>query len=159
MELPSFPLGDARMFLSHARARLRCPIAFLLGLAVGSGPVFGRCLNAEMCDTRCPAANSCTSTADCPGNRTCVRYGAPGQPCLPGTCTCTNDSWACTDDCAPQCTASAGASGAVPDRGPGPPLRLTRVGPQLLLEWGASCLVSDTDYEVYEGLMGSFSSH
>jgi len=27
------------------------------------------------------------------------------------------------------------------------------------LSWGGSCLGTDTDYEIYEGTLGSFSSH
>jgi hypothetical protein len=30
-------------------------------------------------------------------------------------------------------------------------------GPRIELEWGASCLASDTDYAVYQGMLGSFS--
>ena len=32
-------------------------------------------------------------------------------------------------------------------------------GSDLLLGWGGSCKAGDTDYEVYEGTLGSFSSH
>ncbi len=52
-------------------------------------------------------------------------------------------------------------SGSVPDGNgvPGLPLRIDRSGPELVLDWDASCLATDTDYEVYEGVLRSFSSH
>jgi Zn-dependent metalloprotease len=58
------------------------------------------------------------------------------------------------------CT-NAWAAGRVPDHGPqpGPPLVLARAGANLSLDWTPSCLASDTDYEVYEGTLGSFTSH
>ncbi|MCP3979784.1 MAG: hypothetical protein GY716_10720 [bacterium] len=40
------------------------------------------------------------------------------------------------------------------------PLTLDKVtGPGIRLSWGASCISSDSDYAVYEGLLGSFNSH
>lgn len=54
------------------------------------------------------------------------------------------------------------AAGAVPGGGAdsGEPLRLDKTGPgQVQLSWGASCLSTDSDYEVYEGNLGDFSSH
>lgn len=53
-------------------------------------------------------------------------------------------------------------SGRVPDRDgtPEPPLRVERgPGPAVNLTWGASCLPSDSDYEVYEGALGNYYSH
>jgi uncharacterized repeat protein (TIGR01451 family) len=53
-------------------------------------------------------------------------------------------------------------SGRVPDGAflPGPEvLEIERVGSDLVLSWGPSCLTSDSDYEVYEGTLGSFYSH
>ena len=38
-------------------------------------------------------------------------------------------------------------------------LLLDRAGAQLDLFWSASCLTSDSDYAVYEGTLGSFTSH
>jgi hypothetical protein len=55
----------------------------------------------------------------------------------------------------------AGA-GRVPDGAlvPGPEvLRVERAGSSLLLSWGASCVPSDAEYEVYEGILGDFESH
>lgn len=52
--------------------------------------------------------------------------------------------------------------GSVPDGSnvPGPELTVQRqLGGTLLLQWAASCFPSDTDYEVYEGAVGSFASH
>jgi uncharacterized repeat protein (TIGR01451 family) len=43
---------------------------------------------------------------------------------------------------------------------PGPDvLKVDRVGNQLVLSWGPSCLPSDADYEIYEGILGSYESH
>jgi hypothetical protein len=36
---------------------------------------------------------------------------------------------------------------------------LAKLGLQVNLTWPASCLATDGDYEVYEGVLGSFSSH
>jgi hypothetical protein len=55
-----------------------------------------------------------------------------------------------------------GSSGAVPDGGAiaGVPLTLAKAsGEQITLAWGPSCVTADTDYEVYEGVLGSFASH
>src|SRR5262249_10948631 len=50
-------------------------------------------------------------------------------------------------------------AGRVPETAPGVPLTLTKSGAAVILQWGASCFASDTDYEIYEGALGSFSSH
>jgi hypothetical protein len=52
-------------------------------------------------------------------------------------------------------------SGAVPDGGsvPGAPLQLSRNGVELVLSWSRSCVTSDLDYAVYEGLLGDYESH
>jgi hypothetical protein len=68
-------------------------------------------------------------------------------------------SWRCTADCVGQCLGPGSASGAVPDRAPGPPLLVSKTGGLLKLTWGASCVASDTNYEVYEGVLGNFASH
>jgi hypothetical protein len=67
-------------------------------------------------------------------------------------------------DCADtDCVAAAVCAGAgsTPDGAalPGIPLTLVRNGLLVDLAWGASCLASDVDYEVYEGLLGSPTSH
>jgi hypothetical protein len=51
------------------------------------------------------------------------------------------------------------SAGAVPDGAsvPGVPLTLQNNSGLLLLSWGASCSSADTDYAVYEGLIGDFS--
>jgi hypothetical protein len=60
-------------------------------------------------------------------------------------------------------TASGTDAGAVPDGDnvPGVPLTLGKPGGGMLeLSWSASCVGSDTDYEVYEGAIGgNFTSH
>jgi hypothetical protein len=53
-------------------------------------------------------------------------------------------------------------AGAVPDGGnvPGVPLTMSRgTGASVILTWGASCLSTDSDYALYEGMLGSFASH
>ena len=57
---------------------------------------------------------------------------------------------------------SSGAAGAVPDGAlvPGLPLTIAKAGGTLLdLDWNSSCVGSDVDYEVYEGLLGDFTTH
>ena len=55
------------------------------------------------------------------------------------------------------------AAGGVPDGGdvPGTPLMVGKSGTpgDLELSWGRSCRPSDSDYAVYEGLLGNFTSH
>lgn len=53
-------------------------------------------------------------------------------------------------------------AGRVPDGGPHPgePLTLSlNPGGDLTLAWGASCATTDTDFAVYEGVLGDFTSH
>lgn len=54
-------------------------------------------------------------------------------------------------------------AGSVPDGGKtvsGQPLTIERlVGGDLMLSWGASCSAIDDDYNVYEGVIGSWTSH
>ncbi len=53
------------------------------------------------------------------------------------------------------------AAGAAPDGGgvPGTPLTVSASGGNLTLSWGTSCATSDTDYEIYEGTLGTYYSH
>jgi len=52
------------------------------------------------------------------------------------------------------------AAGAVPDDGlSGTPLTVSASGGDLTLTWGSSCRSSDTDYEIYEGTLGTYYSH
>ena len=52
-------------------------------------------------------------------------------------------------------------AGAVPDGRfvPGTPLHAIKSGTNITLTWSASCLSADTDYEVYEGSIGNYTSH
>jgi hypothetical protein len=53
-------------------------------------------------------------------------------------------------------------AGSVPDGGsvPGSALTLARgAGNAITLSWGTSCVAADADYAVYEGSLGSFTSH
>src|SRR4029450_1649678 len=47
----------------------------------------------------------------------------------------------------------------LPQALPGVPPTLAKSGGDVTLQWGASCMATDTDYEVYEGTIGSFYSH
>jgi murein DD-endopeptidase MepM/ murein hydrolase activator NlpD len=40
-----------------------------------------------------------------------------------------------------------------------PPLQINKSGSNLSLTWAASCVPTDTDYEVYEGAIGSWTGH
>jgi hypothetical protein len=52
------------------------------------------------------------------------------------------------------------SAGAVPDGSTGPPLLVQKAaGTNITLDWGASCLATDTDYAIYEGMLGDFTSH
>ena len=53
------------------------------------------------------------------------------------------------------------ASGAVPERSPeGTPLTATlEPGGDITLDWGPSCDADDTDYAIYEGILGDYYSH
>jgi hypothetical protein len=43
---------------------------------------------------------------------------------------------------------------------PGTPLTVNKAAEdRLALSWGASCVPADTDYEIYEGAIGSFAGH
>ena len=51
-------------------------------------------------------------------------------------------------------------SGRTPgDAATEPPLTVTKSGTNVSLAWSASCLPTDSDFEVYEGAMGTFTSH
>lgn len=58
------------------------------------------------------------------------------------------------------CTSENGA-GWVPDGAsvPGTQLTLDKSGPDIALSWGPSCVAADSDYAIYEGTLGSFTSH
>jgi len=56
---------------------------------------------------------------------------------------------------------TASGSGRTPDQSwSGTPLTLSKgPGDSITLSWGASCLVTDSDYEVYEGHIGTYYDH
>jgi len=59
-------------------------------------------------------------------------------------------------------TASAVGAGRVPDDAlfPGTPLTIAKSGEgQITLDWGASCLASDTDYFIYEGAIPDYAHY
>ncbi len=72
--------------------------------------------------------------------------------------TCQTEPWGVFDSSEPNASTN---SGAVPDGHfvPGEPLLLTWDGAELQLSWSRSCLASDLDYAVYEGVLGDYSSH
>jgi formate-dependent nitrite reductase cytochrome c552 subunit len=62
-------------------------------------------------------------------------------------------------DCGPGC---GPAAGFVPDgsRTPGSQLAVTEdAAGDLMFSWGGSCISSDTDFAIYEGTLGDFTSH
>ena len=53
-------------------------------------------------------------------------------------------------------------AGSVPDGAgiSGTPLTVDKAaGPAITVAWSASCVIGDSDYAVYEGLLGDFASH
>jgi len=57
---------------------------------------------------------------------------------------------------------AATSAGRVPQDAllPGTPLTVNKAAEdRLALSWGASCVPADTDYEIYEGAIGSFAGH
>ncbi len=56
---------------------------------------------------------------------------------------------------------SSVGAGEVPDGDgvPGTPLAVTLSSGMITLNWDASCSTEDTDYEIYEGAIGFFTSH
>ncbi len=88
----------------------------------------------------------CFGVANCSGHGTCVG---------PDLCMC-DAGWGGQDCSIPMVL----AAGRVPDGSGGPPLSVARAaGGAVIVAWGASCLASDTDYEVYEGWLADCSSH
>ena len=85
----------------------------------------------------------------------------------PNSCTSGPGSTSCelADDSADgflQVGTTGDAAGQVPDGSDAAeiPLRVTlEDNGDVTLEWDLSCLASDTDYEVYEGTLGDFTSH
>jgi Notch-like protein len=88
---------------------------------------------------------SCGGVGNCSGNGTCVG---------PNQCACFS-GWSGVDCSIP----AASPAGRVPVSTPGVPLTVEKSGGDVALQWGASCLGSDTDYEVYEGTVGTYYSH
>jgi hypothetical protein len=100
-----------------------------------------------------------------------LTYFAPGTPsetawatrvpnrCGDEFCESPETPAGCPADCA---TTGSGA-GRVPDgdSAPGPQLQVERdmLTGELTLSWGDSCLATDTDYEIYEGVLRDFTSH
>lgn len=69
------------------------------------------------------------------------------------------ESAASGTNCGPGC---GRAAGAVPDglQVPGVPLTIHRDATgNLEMTWGSSCVSGDTDFAIYEGTLGSFTSH
>jgi hypothetical protein len=84
----------------------------------------------------------------------CNENGIPDDVDLSSEASPDNDGNGLPDECDEILTA-----GAVPDGAavPGVPLTVEETGfNQLLLSWGASCSLVDTDYAVYEGVIGDF---
>ncbi len=55
---------------------------------------------------------------------------------------------------------TGGAAGTVPNGVTGPPITAVKAAMgAVMLAWSASCAATDTDYAVYEGAIGNFTSH
>ncbi|HXH28273.1 MAG TPA: calcium-binding EGF-like domain-containing protein [Candidatus Polarisedimenticolia bacterium] len=89
---------------------------------------------------------TCVGVADCSGHGVCIATD---------TCLC-DPNWT-----GPDCgTPYAAPAGTVPDGTNGPPLTVDLAsGGGVTLTWDPSCLATDTDYAVYEGVLGDFTSH
>jgi hypothetical protein len=109
---------------------------------------------SETFDTcvQCSGSAHCGDGLFCNGSEFCS-----GGSCFAGSNPCPGQGCNETTDV---CTAATPSpAGRVPGAG-GSALRLQRAGSNLTLTWGASCLGTDTDYAVYEGLLaGTFTSH
>jgi hypothetical protein len=93
-------------------------------------------------------------------------YGGSSQGAIaPGTYAITPGAWSSQQGY--DITAAYGTLtinpgpgvGRVPDGTTGAPLQVCRNLSQLNLAWGASCGAAATDYAVYEGTIGSWTSH
>jgi len=65
-------------------------------------------------------------------------------------------------NCAADCAAGGGGSGAVPDGNTTPGVQLLlgkESSGNLTLDWDDSCVLDDDDYEIYEGALGAFTTH
>lgn len=121
-----------------------------------NGPAFLR-FTRYCGDGRCDTGSgesSCSCSADCGMPPSSESFCTNG---LDDDCDLATD---CADSDCGSDPACAGA-GTTPDGAlfPGTPLTISRREALLDLHWGASCLPTDTDYEVYEGLLGSATSH
>jgi len=92
-------------------------------------------------------------TADCSGVNNCSGHGS----CV-GTNVCSCEAGWSGPDCS---TAAPVPAGRVPYGGAsGAPLRLRKgAGTTLLLGWATSCGTNDIDYEIYQGTIGTWTSH
>ena len=103
----------------------------------------------------------------------CLANPTPGRA-APALC-CTHVTYVCFEAPSPvacginaagvqscdECVAPT-PSGAVPAKEaiPEMPLTLSKISAAWIrLAWAASCVASDSDYAVYEGLLGDFASH
>ncbi len=104
---------------------------------------------------------------------TCLAYTTPGRA-AEALC-CTHVTYVCFEAPSPtacginaagvqscdECVAPV-PSGAVPsgEALPDTPLTLSKIpAPWIRLAWATSCVATDSDYAVYEGLLGDFASH
>jgi hypothetical protein len=57
------------------------------------------------------------------------------------------------------CNAPLPGPGTVPSAAPSTPLTVAKSGSNVTLAWGASCSSSGVDYAIYQGTIGTFTSH
>lgn len=133
---------------------------FIDGFPTGNGLDFPSFMTAtEFCgDGLCDAGiaeDPCGCETDCgPASGTELTCGDGRDDDCDGLIDCADGDCAAAAACSP--------AGSVPDGHsvPGPMLALEKAaGEQITLHWAPSCRSSDTDYEVYEGWIGSFASH
>jgi hypothetical protein len=108
-------------------------------------PIVRSCFQTAF-DSVCQDGLFCNGAEQCDALTGCT----PGPiPCDSGSCNEANNICPGTE------------AGSLPDgnRVQGTPLTVARSGAEILLSWGASCTLTDDDYAVYEGTIGSFPSH
>jgi hypothetical protein len=112
-----------------------------------SGPPGGR-----FC---CGPSEGCTDLGCITGGFDCTEVSTPGFCCGDASCDAPEDFVTCDLDCGI-------AAGIVPDGDvvAGVPLMVTAdPSGDLILNWTSSCVATDTDYEIYQGTIGDFTSH
>jgi len=140
---------------------------FALGLGAGgsflwAAPMGGSCLgHACQCCTQ-GDDRALGMTVDAAGNTYTVGYFRGIADFDPGATTFDLSSQGLADDMFVSKLSSTPISGTVPDGASEPGTMLTLgkgTGGIVVFRWGASCRTTDVKYELYEGVLGDFTSH